>query len=144
MSFTIANALKSEIQRIARKEIRSQIAVTRRAAIQHRRDIALLKRQIKSIEQANRALRRNHSDSADQAAGAATRYSAKGLRSLRARLGLSAHNLGRLLGVGGQSVYNWEQQKSVPRPAQRQAIAAMRGLSKRTAQAKLEALPVNR
>ncbi len=53
--------------------------------------------------------------------------------SLRARLGLSAAEFGRLIGASGQSVYNWETGKAVPRASQRAALAAIRGMGKREA-----------
>ena len=68
-----------------------------------------------------------------------TRFSAKGLRTLRTRLGFSAAQMGKLLGVSGQSVYNWEGQKSVPRKSQLVALAQLRGVGKRKAQARLDA-----
>lgn len=56
---------------------------------------------------------------------------------MRARLDLSAEDFGRLVGVSSQSVYNWEQEKSRPRPAQVAAIAAVRTIGKREALARL-------
>jgi hypothetical protein len=46
--------------------------------------------------------------------------------------------MGLLLGVSGQSIYHWEAEKSRPRPAQLQAIAALRKLGKREARRRLE------
>ena len=68
------------------------------------------------------------------------RFSAKGFATLRTRFGLSAADMGRLLGVSGQTVYNWEGRKSVPRKSQLAALAQLRGLGKREARARLEAL----
>jgi DNA-binding XRE family transcriptional regulator len=36
------------------------------------------------------------------------RFVAKGFKSLRQRLGFSAAQIGKLLGVSEQSIYNWE------------------------------------
>lgn len=138
---SIATALKAEIQRVARKEIRSQIEVTRKATLQHRRDIAELKRQLKALEQTNRALRKAAAAGVEPPSDEDVkpiRFSAKGLHSLRVRLGLSAQELAQLLGVAAQSIYNWEQKKSAPREAQVQAIVAARSLTKKTARARLE------
>lgn len=144
-----ASALKSEIQRVARREIRSQLAATRKATTQHRRDIALLKRQIKLLERKNRSLAKAVPPARAKAGAAGTpaaddtrrppRFTAKGLQSLRARLDLSAPEMGRLLGVSGQSIYNWEQQKATPRAAQVAAIAALRSRGKRAVRAELDA-----
>jgi DNA-binding transcriptional regulator YiaG len=138
----IATALKAEVQRIARKEIRSQTAQFRKASSQYRRDIAALKRQLATLERALRGSRKRAAESSDTAASEAVgakRFSAKGLRSHRVRLGLSAREAGRLLGVSAQSVNNWENQKAVPRPSQVAAIAALRSMGKRAAQEKLAA-----
>ena len=64
---------------------------------------------------------------------------AKGFRSLRTRLGLSAAELATLLDVSPQSVYNWEHQKSVPRASQVASIAALRTMGKKEARLRLEA-----
>jgi uncharacterized repeat protein (TIGR01451 family) len=69
-----------------------------------------------------------------------TRFVPKGLRSHRARLGLSADEYGRLVGVSAQTIYSWEGETSTPRAAQRASLAAVRGLGKREAHARLEAV----
>lgn len=136
----IVTALKAEIQRIARKEIRVQTESIRKASVLHRREIAALKRQVKALEQANKALRKTAATKPKASTSekpTRLRFSAKGLRSHRERLGLSADSLGKLLGVSGQSIYNWEQQKTVPRAEQLKAMAALRSLSRRKAEAAL-------
>jgi DNA-binding transcriptional regulator YiaG len=68
------------------------------------------------------------------------RFVAKGLKSHRNRLGLSAADYGQLAGVSAQSVYNWEQGHASPRSEQLKMIAALRGIGKREAQVRLEQL----
>ena len=143
----IATALKQEVQRIARKEIRLQTESMRKASALHRREIAALKRQVKALEQTGRALKkaaRARPDTADpvEGAGQATspRWSAKRFQAHRSRLGLSAQAMGRLLGVTGQSIYNWEQAKARPQARHLPAIAALRAMGKREAAARLAAL----
>src|SRR3546814_14702813 len=100
-----------------------------------------MKKQIAQLEQEVKKLRRVAGSSAAPKvaeAGGKLRFVAKGPKSLRTRLGLSAEELGVLLGASGQSVYNWESQKTVPRATQVAAIAALRGLGKREAHARLE------
>ena len=46
----LANALKEEIRRLARKEIRSETGATKQAVAQYRREIASLKRQVRAQE----------------------------------------------------------------------------------------------
>ena len=59
------------------------------------------------------------------------RFVAKGLRSQRDRLGLSAEGLGKVLGVSAQSVYNWESGKARPRHGQMTKLSQLRKVGKR-------------
>ena len=68
------------------------------------------------------------------------RFTAKGLRSQRKRLGLSAANYGKLIGVTGQTIYSWEGETSRPRKQQFAPIAALRHIGKREALARLAQL----
>ena len=66
------------------------------------------------------------------------RFSAKGLHSQRNRLGLSATDFGRLLGVSPQTIYNWEQEAAHPRSEQLGKLAALRVIGKREAGERLK------
>ena len=139
----LGSVLKNEITRLARKEVRVHLEPLRKANANYRREIAELKRQIAALSRDSRAAgRTNAAAVADAPAEDAPtpRFSAKGLRSLRTRLGLSAADFGALAGVSGQSIYNWETGKAVPRKSQIHALAAMRALGKREAKARLDAL----
>jgi DNA-binding transcriptional regulator YiaG len=139
-----ATALKDEIIRRARKELRSETEGLKKASSQYRSDIATLKRRIATLEkQLSRFEKQSRSGQEAPEApseGAPVRFSAKGLSSRRQRLGLSAAEMGALLGVSAQTVYNWEAGKSRPRAQQLTAIAALRGLGKRQAKARLAEL----
>ena len=136
----LSSVLKSEITRLARKEVKSSVDPLRKANAAHRREIAELKRQITAMQRAVRASGNVQRETkAPQDAARSLRFSAKGLKSLRARLGLSAADFGQLIGASGQSVYNWEAGKAVPRASQQAALAAVRGLGKREAAKRLEA-----
>lgn len=147
----IAAVLKAEIARIARKELRSETEALKKAAARHRTEIAALKRQIAELEESIKAARRLQSvttapapsaeRSADHAPdGGRLRFSAKGLASNRQRLGLSAASFGQLIGVSGQSIYLWEAGKAFPSAKYVAAIAALRGIGKREAAARLATL----
>lgn len=138
---TLGNVLKNEITRLARKEMRVHLEPLRKANANQRREIAELKRRIEALSR--EAKRREKSPAAVGAEdddAPKTRFVAKGLRSLRSRLGLSASDFGRLAGASGQSIYNWETGKAVPRKAQQARLVELRSLGKREAQARLEAL----
>ena len=136
----IATALKAEITRLARKEVRSETAALKKASTQYRSDIAGLKRRVAALEkQSGKAAKISvaplSSDSETR-----IRYSAKSFSAQRQRLGLSAADMGVLLGVSAQTIYSWEAGKSRPRQQQMAAIGAVRGMGKREAGAKLEQL----
>ena len=137
-----SSVIKSEITRLARKEIKGAIDPIRKANAAHRREIAELKRQIASLQRGlTTSVKKSKSSSVAVSESARdTRFVPKGLKSLRARLGLSAADFGLLVGASGQSVYNWEAGKSVPRQAQQAALTAVRGLGKREAAKRLEDL----
>ena len=139
----IASLLKEEILRLARKEIRNETAGLKKASATYRAEIAALKRRVTDLErQVGRVGKLAAKATQEAAPDAETklRFSAKGLAKHRQRLGLSAADLGALLGVTAQSVYNWETGKTRPRDEQVAAIAALRAMGKRAAKARLEAL----
>jgi DNA-binding transcriptional regulator YiaG len=140
----IATVLKEEILRLARKETRKQTNVLRKASAQYRKDIARMKRQVSDLQRKILLLEKQAIKNAPTQAADVdddrVRFSAKGLRSQRKRLGLSAANYGKLIGVTGQTIYSWEQETSRPRKQQVARIALLRNLGKRDAYARLEQL----
>jgi DNA-binding transcriptional regulator YiaG len=140
----LATVLREEIRRLARRELRRQTGTLAKSSAQYRRDIAALKRRVSKLEGVvdflNRQERRRLGRKPPPEHAEGARFSAKGLRAHRARLGLSAKSYGRLLGVTGLTVYNWESGRSRPRPQQLAAIVALRGLGKREAVRRLELL----
>jgi DNA-binding transcriptional regulator YiaG len=138
----IAAVLKDEIARIARKEARAQTAEFKKASAQYRTHIAALRRRVEDLErQLKRASKTAARDSGepaeDENPGTNRRFSATRLAAQRQKLGLSAADFATLLGVSGQSVYKWEHGESRPRARQLEAIAALRGIGKREAAARL-------
>ncbi len=137
---TFANQLKDEIARVAKKEVRGEIKQLKQSSTKYRSEIAALKRQVTVLELAIKKLRKSH----PQAVKADTtesqeklRFRVPGFVTLRKKLGLSAEQMGKLIGVSAQSVYHWEQGKSRPRASQLPAIAAVRKMGKKAALAKL-------
>ena len=139
----LAVTLKEEIRRLARKEIRAEMGSTRKAAAQHRREIARLKKQLRlqdrkiaklsSVERKSEASQAPEDDALQGA-----RFSARSVRAQRRRLKLSAEEFGKLVGVSGQTIYHWEQGKSRPRQSQFAALIAVRGIGRREAVSRLE------
>lgn len=131
----IASMLKEEMARISRKESRRLVDPLKKQLIAQRHAIAALKREIAALA---KDTKRVVTSKPERVAETHLRFSPAGLRSLRKKLGLSAQDLGRLFGVGAQSVYNWELNKVSPRPAQLQRIARLRGMGKREVHRLLE------
>lgn len=140
----IAALLKDEITRLARKEVRSQTDALKRSSTTHRRDIAALKKQVKTLQGALKRAQKASSRAAPRddegAASGGVRFSAKGLVSHRKRLGLSRDQLGQLVGASGQAVYLWEAKGVRPREAYLPALAEIRKLGKREVAARLTEL----
>ena len=138
----IAVTFRQEITRLARREIRSQTQVLRKASAQFRKDIAELKRQASILKaEMNRLGHQVGKDIAPQIAEAEPstgRYSAKSVITQRKRLGLSAADFGKLIGVTAQTIFNWEHGSSRPRQAQISALVSIRNMGKREATARLE------
>ena len=141
----IANLLKSEIARVARKQVRAETQGLKQAIAPYRAQIADLKRRMRQLElQVNRlgrvAARSASAGSAETASERNLRFSAKGLAAQRKRLGLSAQAFGTLIGASGQSVYKWEEGKTRPRAKHLPVIASLRSIGKKEAATRLEAM----
>jgi DNA-binding transcriptional regulator YiaG len=135
----IVVALKEEITRLARKEVKSQLKGLRKASAQYRRDVAELKRHAAKLKSEIGRLERHAGNGAAPAESeqGSVRYSAKSVRSQRNRLGMSAADYGKLTGVTGHTVYKWEHGTARPRAAQIVALASLRHIGRKEALARL-------
>jgi DNA-binding transcriptional regulator YiaG len=135
----IASLLKTEITRIARKEVRAEIENLKKANSQHRGHIAELRREISALQKQLRQVGRERAAAAKETKvlDRKYRFSAKRLAAHRAKFGLSAADYGKLAGVSGSTIYLWEQGKSRPKPEQVQQLGFLKGLSRKAALAQL-------
>lgn len=147
----LASVLKSEVTRLARRELRAETESLKKTVATQRTEIAALKRRTMELEKALKVLARLANKAGRSTAPAQKdveeghfRFRAAGMASNRKRLGLSAEDFGLLVGASGQSVYHWEAGKSKPRPQNLAAIAALRGIGKREVAARLEELKQQR
>lgn len=139
----LAQQLKSEIGRIAKKEIRAETQGLKKTTALQRAEIQALKRRVQLLEAALKRLGRAPAQAAPaepEEAQEKLRFRVEGFAKLRQKLGFTAAELAQLLGVSAQSVYHWESGKSRPRANQLKAISAVRKLGKKEAQARLQAL----
>ena len=144
----LATVLKTEVARLARKELRAHIDGLKKSVAGYRSEIAALKKRVSELEKqlarSERSAKRQAPAAAPEeggdASGTPLRFRAAGMAANRKRLGLSAADFGKLVGATGQSVYSWEAGKSKPRAENLAAIAALRGIGKREAAERLAAL----
>ena len=137
----IASVLKSEIARVARREARSEIESLKKASTQYRSAIAQLRREVAELQKQLKQARGQAAAktiAVETDGGTPRRFSAARLASHRSKLGLSAADYGKLVGMSGATIYNWEQGKSRPNAEQLQRLAATRALSRRAALSQLE------
>jgi len=134
-------SLNEHIRKLSRREIRAETKKTKKNSAKHRRDIAALKRLLKSLVSRLSRLEKfgGKNPPAAIASGSSEglRFRADGLKTHRAKLGLSAKDYGNLIGVSGLTIYNWEAGKSKPRRRQLPSINAVKKLGKKDALARL-------
>lgn len=138
----IQSLLKTEIARIARKEVRAETERLKKNSTNYRSQIAALKRSVAALEkqlskQRGAAMAASPGEEQEEDGRRGFRFSAKGLAAQRRRLGLSAREVALLLGVSSLSVYKWEQGKARPRAKQMEAISQLRRMGKKEAAARL-------
>jgi DNA-binding transcriptional regulator YiaG len=138
-----SSLFKDEVTRLARRQVRHEVESLKKASGQYRRDIAALKREVARLgRQAARTerTRKSAESPTDSASNTKIRFVAKGLKSQRERLGLSAAEYAKLVDVSQQSIYNWESGSTRPRAEQIAVLASLRALGRKSARARLEQL----
>ena len=128
-----AGALKGEIQRLARKEVRASVgplkklvATLRRRVAQQRRLIAELERSVRrGANAASRAVE------APAGEGSQIRFSPAWVKRHRKKLKMSRRQYAKLIGVSAQSIFGWETERSRPRRAALETWRRIRGMGVR-------------
>ena len=132
----IATVLRVEIARIARREVRIETEKLKKTSAQYRTQIANLKRQVAGLQvelsRMTKAAAKPPVATAPEIDIAKVRWSAAKFKAHRTRLDLSAEKFGKLFGVSGQTIYNWEG-GTRPGDEYLPAIAHLRKLTKRQA-----------
>ncbi len=137
----LKKALKIEIEKVARKQIRKETETLRKSVTRYRSDIATLKREQKDLQRQLNKLTKSPLAAAPSPATETAqkiRFSPNWLKKHRQKLSLTAAEYGQLVGVHPITIYNWEQGKSKPRAAQLQSLSNVRSLGKREALKQLE------
>jgi DNA-binding transcriptional regulator YiaG len=130
----VATALKEEITRLARKEIKAETEALKKASSAYRSEIADLKRRAASLEKQLAKLGKEVSRATPppkEIYPEKIRFVAKGFKSLREKLGVTAGEIAGLLDVSPAVVYNWEGGVSKPKQPQLIKIAHLRKMGKK-------------
>jgi DNA-binding transcriptional regulator YiaG len=142
----LSQVIKAEISRISRREIKTATNPVRSSTIILKKTAADLKRRIAALESdAKRILAFHHELQAERKSQTVkepdnkARITAKGVRALRSKLGLSQESFAKLLGVSSQAVYIMEHKegKLSLRSATLANLLSIRGIGKREAQARI-------
>lgn len=145
----IAQVLKEEIRRIARKEIKAQVSKLKKDVVKVKKINVDLRRTVSQLRKDNELLintekrRQTQPVAAMPADAKSARLTAKGIRSMRRKLGLSQADFAKLTGVSTVAVGIWEKKgKGALRlkDKTRAAILALRGVGAREAKRRVELL----
>lgn len=142
---TFDTFIKKEMSRVARKEIRAELASLQRVAKSHRSEIAELRQKIKTLEALQNSGVRHSAQSLkvplnprdSVASSSAGLFDATAFAEHRKHLGLTQAQMAKVLEASALSIYKWESGRVHPRAAQLKKIRALRKLGKRAVLAKL-------
>ncbi len=142
----IASVLKEEMRRLARSEVKKEIAplkkriqALRKTIAQQREHTAKLEKKISQA--AGRAAKTP--DVAAPIAGeqvSSARITVASIRAQRKRLRLSQREMGLLLDVSSMAISRWELGQAKPRGKNRDAFIVLRGMGRPQAKERLEEL----
>jgi len=132
----LEQTLKSEITRLAKKQVRATCLPLARDVRRLKRTVSALRKTVAVLArlgaalQAERTVERAKLAAAPEAVKAA-RLSPGLIKKLRARLGITQSELATLVGVSTSAVGFWEYGKAKPEGHNREALVALRKLGRR-------------
>jgi len=149
----VAKVLREEVQRLAKRQVKAGLAPLKRDSVRLKKHVADLRRELTALARTHRELlarvtavvATKQTEVATERA-ATLRPTSKSLVRLRRRLGLTQVEFGKLLGVSGQAVLNWESKGSRVRMrgANLAALAGIQKIGKREARRRLEKMGQSR
>lgn len=130
------DALKGEIRRLARKEAKALVESANASSKAARKQVAELKQAVIALRRELSDLKRvvgasNKSRVEAKAAPSRERITARGIVSLRSRLGISQSELGLLCGVSSAGVSHWEAERAHPKDKALGVLLELRKLGKK-------------
>jgi DNA-binding transcriptional regulator YiaG len=132
----IETTMRSEIARLAKKEIRAEVRPLAKDVRELKRTVSRLSKTVESLEKTAREWTRQMREEkaelkAPKEEVKVARLSPGLIRKLRKRLGLSQKQMGAMVGVSTVTVGQWERGNTRPTGANRTALVALRKLGKR-------------
>jgi DNA-binding transcriptional regulator YiaG len=149
----IAQALKAEIIRLSRKEIKANVTPLKKSNFTLKKAVWDLKNSVSVLTAENKRLSALYKSAKDKqpqvSPGAAekARFTSKGIRILRTKLGLSQDAFAKLLGVSSQAVYVMEHKEGKRlklRPKTLSSLLSVREMGKREVKRRLEEMERNK
>lgn len=144
----IAELLKSEIARIARREVRKETKALASVVRQQKAKIVALQKQLASVQKERKTSQRKllATEPAQTPLVVPRRrigqFRPDGLKRLRAEHKISAAVLSKILGVTVQSIYNWESGKTRPNTTQMEKISILTNMGKREFRSRLASMDI--
>jgi len=132
----LEQVLKSEIIRLARKQIRATCGPLVRDVRELKRRMSQMSKTVAALDKMRAALEAKKAAEgtkleAPEEKVKAARLSPLLIKKLRARLGISQGQLACLVGVSGPAVAHWELGRSRPQGSNKAALVALRGVGRR-------------
>ena len=142
----LESTIKSEIERLAKREVRSTFRPLRKEVWGLRLKLSNLLKNFTVLDRlAKEASKGKSTDPKLEASPEevkSSRLTPDRIRNLRIRLGISQRELGILVGATIGAVLSWEKGKFKPRGDKKTALVALRKLRKRDAKKMLAEKPV--
>ena len=144
----IVHVLKEEIRRLAKKEAKALTSKLKKDMVKLKKSNVAMRRILKQLDRDSGLLlnaEKRRCQSQQNAPVIApeksrARVTAKGIRAMRKKLGVSQAGFAKLVGVSSQMVLIWEHKDGALRVKEntRAAILALRGIGAREAKRRLE------
>jgi len=128
---TFQQTLKSEIIRLARREIKQQATLIVSGIKKLKATTAILKAEVAALQKTKTVAPVGQVPVISDEVVKTARFSGALIKRLRTRLGLSRNEFGKLIGVTGFAVIAWETNECKPKADRRKAIIALRKMGKR-------------
>ena len=142
----LESIIKSEIQRLAKREVRSKFLPLRREVWGMKLKLSNLIKNFTVLDRLVKGLAKTKSTEPKLEATPeevkASRLTPERIRGLRKKLGISQRELGLLVGATTGAVLSWEKGKFKPQGEKKAALVALRKIRKRDVRKMLAEKPV--